>query len=221
MNIYMICENCSSTHDGSYGSGRFCSVKCSRGFSTKSKRTEINRKVSLKLKKTVEPLELICEVCTNTFTALSLRRSCSKKCSNLLQVGKKKIGNYSNNGGLRENGGRSKTTEYTNIWGEKMKLNKEEIIVAQILDTSKVKWIRNWKGFPYITKDGEQKKFYPDFYISEQNLYIEYKGWITEKMSHKMSDAQSRNNLKLLIVVGSDKRYIDMGLSLEELAHIL
>ena len=48
-----------------------------------------------------------------------------------------------------------------------------------------------------------------------------YKGWITEKMSHKMSDAQSRNNLNLLIVVGSDKRYIDMGLSLEELSHML
>ena len=42
----MKCENCSSKHDGSYGSGRFCSSKCARGFSTKAKRKEINRKVS-------------------------------------------------------------------------------------------------------------------------------------------------------------------------------
>lgn len=32
----MICENCKNDHDGSYGSGRFCSSKCARGFSTKN-----------------------------------------------------------------------------------------------------------------------------------------------------------------------------------------
>jgi ribosomal protein S27AE len=41
-----ICENCGAEHDGKYGSGRFCSSKCSRGFSTKAKRKEINEKVS-------------------------------------------------------------------------------------------------------------------------------------------------------------------------------
>ena len=40
------CENCKSEHDESYGSGRFCSSKCARGFSTKEKRKEINEKVS-------------------------------------------------------------------------------------------------------------------------------------------------------------------------------
>lgn len=40
------CENCSSQHNGTYGSGRFCSNKCSRGYSTKAKRREINDKVS-------------------------------------------------------------------------------------------------------------------------------------------------------------------------------
>lgn len=42
----MKCENCEQEHNGSYGSGRFCNAKCARGFSTKSKRDEINRKVS-------------------------------------------------------------------------------------------------------------------------------------------------------------------------------
>ena len=40
------CENCGTNHDGEYGSGRFCSSKCARGFSTKFKREEINEKVS-------------------------------------------------------------------------------------------------------------------------------------------------------------------------------
>lgn len=34
---------------GTYGSGRFCSIKCARSFSTKNKRKEINEKVSKKL----------------------------------------------------------------------------------------------------------------------------------------------------------------------------
>jgi len=46
----MKCENCKEKHDGSYGSGRFCSKKCAKGFSTKAKRKEINKKVSEKLK---------------------------------------------------------------------------------------------------------------------------------------------------------------------------
>lgn len=45
----MFCENCYAGHDGSYGSGRFCSNKCARSFSTKEKRAEINEKVSSKL----------------------------------------------------------------------------------------------------------------------------------------------------------------------------
>lgn len=45
----MICGNCGNEHDGSFGSGRFCCMRCSRAFSTKSKRQEINDKVSQKL----------------------------------------------------------------------------------------------------------------------------------------------------------------------------
>jgi len=46
----MKCENCESEHNGDYGSGRFCSSKCARGFSTKEKRQEINEKVGKKLR---------------------------------------------------------------------------------------------------------------------------------------------------------------------------
>ena len=42
----MKCENCDIGHKGEYGSARFCSAKCARSFSTKSKRKQINEKVS-------------------------------------------------------------------------------------------------------------------------------------------------------------------------------
>lgn len=46
----MKCENCSIIHDGKFGSGRFCSVRCSRSFATKFKRQEINKIISEKFK---------------------------------------------------------------------------------------------------------------------------------------------------------------------------
>jgi 5-methylcytosine-specific restriction endonuclease McrA len=44
------CEKCGATHDGSYGSGRFCSQPCARSFASAEKREEINAKVSKTLK---------------------------------------------------------------------------------------------------------------------------------------------------------------------------
>jgi 5-methylcytosine-specific restriction endonuclease McrA len=42
----MKCEYCRKENDGDYATGRFCNKKCARGFSTKEKREEINKKVS-------------------------------------------------------------------------------------------------------------------------------------------------------------------------------
>jgi hypothetical protein len=76
----MNCENCGNEHDGTYGSGRFCSVKCSRGFSTKAKRKEINERVSKTL--TINPYIIICKECKGSFqTKRKNRIFCSVKCA--------------------------------------------------------------------------------------------------------------------------------------------
>ncbi len=64
----MFCENCKIQHDGSYGSGRFCTSKCSRSYSTKSKRKEINQKVSLSLRTNHGTLNLSCRFCKKEFS---------------------------------------------------------------------------------------------------------------------------------------------------------
>jgi len=61
------CENCSISHDASYGSGRFCSAKCSRSFSTRSKRKEINEKVSKSLSGRECPKDFECDGCGKKF----------------------------------------------------------------------------------------------------------------------------------------------------------
>jgi endogenous inhibitor of DNA gyrase (YacG/DUF329 family) len=85
----MICENCGYKHNGLYGSGRFCSSKCARGFSTKGKRSEINFKISKSLKgRGNGDVHLICEECQNSFTVdwkKRKQRFCSIQCSSIFK----------------------------------------------------------------------------------------------------------------------------------------
>ena len=85
-----ICENCSKEHDGTYGSGRFCSSKCRYGFSTKAKRIEINEKVKKTLTKEKILFSKICESCGKTFIKTNPHsRFCNRKCSSKTSYGLK------------------------------------------------------------------------------------------------------------------------------------
>ena len=215
------CENCNTPHDGSYGSGRFCSSKCARGFSTKAKRVEINEKVRCKLLRN-DYSDRICKTCNLLYTPKSKKQ---KYCSHLCSPKRTTLGmtwtvkDSSKMGGPRPGGGRSIPIEYISEIAGIMKLNKDEIEVAECLDSIKVNWQRNnSSGFSYINLKGKSRKFYPDFYLPEENLYIEFKGWVTKEMTHKMNDALSKNDFNLLIVYGRDKRYRDLGLNLEDIS---
>lgn len=80
------CEYCKSVITEIYGSGRFCSMVCARGFSTSKNRDEINSKVSHSMKcRKVTTIEKDCEYCSNLFTSpiRKHRRFCSKRCGAL------------------------------------------------------------------------------------------------------------------------------------------
>jgi hypothetical protein len=212
--IYYFCENCGNECFESYGSNRFCSKECARSFSTKEKRKEINHKVSKSLSKEKIPKVKVCLYCKKEFKTYKNSKYCSHKCVGA-QPKKKGANRKKGSGGARPGGGRSKQISYTNWLGEEMKLNKEEIEVAKVLDQKHLNWSRNWKGFPYTTIDGKKRKFYPDFVI-DGSKYIEYKGWLTLKMKHKMENAIKNNNLDLTIIIGNDPRYLDEGITLNE-----
>jgi hypothetical protein len=71
--------------------------------------------------------------------------------------------------------GRVKIMDYKGI---KLK-GTWEVIVAEWLDKNNVKWEYETRSFDYEW-DGI-KKYYPDFYLPEFNIYIEVKGFETER----------------------------------------
>lgn len=55
-----------------------------------------------------------------------------------------------------------------------------ELLVAQYLDFNNIKWDRPRKGFEYIWNN-DTHTYYPDFYLTDYNVYIEVKGFETER----------------------------------------
>lgn len=79
------CENCGNEHLGTYGSGRFCSSKCSHSYSTKEKRKEINKKVSETLLKKNETI-LFCKFCGKEMIKKNKKiKTCSFSCGGKLK----------------------------------------------------------------------------------------------------------------------------------------
>ncbi|MCK9575812.1 MAG: hypothetical protein M0R51_07675 [Clostridia bacterium] len=75
--VNKICENCGKPNSGEYGSGRFCSAKCSRSFSTKDKRKEINEKVKQTFKLTRHVRIDLCDCGKNCDNGKCICSDCS------------------------------------------------------------------------------------------------------------------------------------------------
>lgn len=164
----MICENCNKEHDGSYGSGRFCSCKCARAFSSKIKRKEINEKVSKTLKgrklnfcnrwknhiksNKIRFIEGHCEYCNKiiniAYKKKNRRHYCNGKCRNL-HLNKLKIC-----GGLFNQG------KCTSKW---------EFILQECLNKYNIKFEANNRT---ILKDGKEL----DIWLPDYKIGIELNG---------------------------------------------
>lgn len=182
----MICENCKKEHGGKYGSGRFCNNICARGFSTKAKRGDINKKVSKTMLMLVEkglhfqpqPKNRIIKTCleckTNFEDYISGKKKfCSKKCSNKSSIPCK------HNGGLRKGSGIGKKGWYKGYWCD----SSWELAWVIYHIEHKIDFERNKKGFDYVF-NGKNHKYYPDFI--KNNVYYEIKGYLTKQTEAKI-----------------------------------
>lgn len=220
-----ICENCNKEHDGSYGSGRFCEIKCSRSFSTKNKRIEINRKVSKKLRSNIpwnkgkiisKTIEKKCPVCKKSFFVYKNRIKqlcCSKKCR---LIGMKLNDIYNKNnynwGGYRKGSGRSKGSYYNNSYFDSFL----EIEIAKYLEKNNIKWIRNTKRF-YYTWNNNKHYYVPDFYLPDYKLYLEVKGYWYKDKKERTLKAVKDNNINWILLMQKNEWEINKDILLKKI----
>ena len=96
----------------------------------------------------------------------------------------------------------SKRSRYITADGREVEMDSSwEVLMAQRLDELGVRWIRdNSLKLGYITRGRRKRKYIPDFYLPDHDLYIEVKGYWTDAARHKMKDVQDRNPVRILIL---------------------
>jgi hypothetical protein len=84
-------------------------------------------------------------------------------------------------GGMRIGAGRAKSGWYKGIFCNS---SYELAWVIYSLDNN-VKFKRNTKGFEYLNTEGYISNYYPDFYIENEETYIEIKGYKEKEFENK------------------------------------
>ena len=98
----------------------------------------------------------------------------------------------------------NKGERYNDMWFD----SKWEVKVAQSLDEHGIKWSRPRNGFVW-TDSG--RKYYPDFYLPEFDVYLDPKNsYLQVKDAEKLTEAQKRNNIKVLMLSESQLSWEDI-----------
>ena len=174
------CENCKIVKNEKWSSGRFCSLKCSRSFSTKRKRTEINEKVSKKLSSNHYKIYCImnCEICNNVYEVTKNHRNqktCSHSCSAKLKWENVDYRKKSQER-LAINTKKSFGTKCSFLFKEdsiSCDSLKEKEALEKICKNYTVKTIRRCHFCIDYFWDGKNRKYNPDFIIeTEDKIFI-------------------------------------------------
>lgn len=186
ISTYMkMCENvkCKKKHEGTYGSGKFCSRACanSRSWSKadrlkkseSSKRSELVRAEQIRRRKD----DKTCPMCLKKFKPRGKNTIyCSKMC--FKSDTECKFRNKSP-GGYRRGAGRSKSGWYKGIWCDS---TYELVYLIYCIDHN-IPIKRCEKRFEYMF-NGKQHFYHPDFIVNDHEI-IEIKGRIDERFEAK------------------------------------
>lgn len=209
------CQECNTQIDDKR---KFCDSSCSITFSNK------NRKLSVETKKKISEtlsgrivkcdlhIERKCENCENLFlpsSRLSNKtkrivsfRFCSEQCTKISRSKNASLSLKGRSGGPRKGGGRSKGSYYNGFWMD----STWEVAFAKRLDTLSITWERNLSkyAFVYVDIQGENRRYFPDFYLPSINKFVEIKGYWTTQTRYKVDQAIKMNKeLNSLILLES------------------
>lgn len=180
-----ICENCENKHDGTYGSGRFCSNKCARGFSTKNKRQEINQKVSFFLRKNKSEYLYTrnCITCSKEFTTKKENKKyCCVKCA------QKKI--YTDEEKKRKSDIQKKlVSEGRHVgWQTRNKRSYAELFFENVLINNNINFSVEFKINKRNLGFNNASNYFLDFYLHDYNIDLEIDGKQHEQPERKKND---------------------------------
>ena len=172
-NQIFICECCGKQHDGMYGSGRFCSKRCScsRKFSEKSK-----KKISDSIKQSsIKKFGGNFCVCGQIFTRKSLLKH-QKECQSYLEYKKKfNINSEFTSGNCQYCGKFCKNKNSLNQHEIRCKQNPNKIkINAKGWTKGKKREKSSTKGKIWITNGISNKVVFPEIFEKDYKL----NGWI-------------------------------------------
>lgn len=186
----MNCKKCNNLFEPSKGLISYCSLACrnSRVRNEESKkRTSIAMLNSQKAKEVlklmqennkgkhyVERFEITCTVCNEKIITTKFRnQKYHSNCWRLVA------------GGLREGSGRGKKCWYeSKIAGRVYVRSTYELEYVKWLDSNNINWKGNKEKFEYQW-EGKTRYYYPDFYLIDEDCYIEIKGFETKKDKEK------------------------------------
>lgn len=199
------CEKCKSILTDRYGSGRFCSVKCARSFSTSFCRSKINERIAASLKgksssrkgiELVQRIERTCS-CGKIFRVTPSKvyqKHCSRSCPNLYESYSAATKAAFKNGSKVVTGGRTPWLLYKNIHVQ----GTFELRTCVILDNWKEHGrIQDWayasKRISYVREDGTEHTYIIDFQVIENDgnhRFIETKGFKCKNDERKWEAAK-------------------------------
>lgn len=189
--IYMECIKCNQQHDGSFGSGKYCSRKCanSRIFSddSKLKKSLANKGKSPSNKG--KKIAWCSTTCLHCGFDINHRKSVKRKYH--IECWRKVSGGY------RKGSGVGKSGWYKGIWCD----SSYELawVIYQI--EHKIHFERNYESFEYKWNN-KKHKYTPDF--KQNNFFIEIKGFVNEQTKEKLKVIP---NLKIIFRADLNKEF--------------
>ena len=114
---------------------------------------------------------------------------------------------------------RSKPSVYVKKDGNKVKMDSTwEVAMAARLDELGINWERDPSmKLPYVMRAGRKRNYIPDFLLPDLKLYIEVKGYWSDKDKHKMRDIIKRHPDKRFCILESLPQITSV--TLNELTH--
>lgn len=135
--------------------------------------------------------KLNCCICSSEFYGSTPKiKTCSKKCCKKLM---------SKNSQANPNcGGETnyKKYQYKGMWMD----SKWEVAVARLMDLLDIEWVRSRTIMFYWTDlKGNKRRYYPDFYLPQFNIYLDPKNkFLLKQDAYKIKQVQVENDIKII-----------------------